>query len=652
MLKKNVAILFFFIVTIQLAFCQLSRTQLIGSYIYNFAKHTSWQNQENFDVFRITAFTENQEIIDELSKMAKTQTVNGTNIILKINSGIEANFNESQIIYISEDMTHLFLDIYDKIEGKEILIVSENYDNKKLVMLNLYDTNDNKLRFEMNKANIHGQGLTVGDEVLIIGGDEINVIDLYLKSQQSLRSMEKQIGSYEHKLLIFNNQIAKSKSNIDDQNQIIRNQEKTIASQQNEFNKIDKELKTLTGQFNEQHDLIEKEKLKLVLLNDSLLNNKKILDNQLAEIEIGKQTLSEQEARINSMNVELSNKNVALVERDETITRQQQTMYGFATLIALIIILAIVLGRALNKNKDKNIMLSQQKNELNIKNVELSDTIHKLNNTQNQLVNSEKMASLGVLTAGIAHEINNPINFVYTGAANLKQEFKEIYNVMMALDSKVTNKDEAFELVQKIAILKEKHDFDDSFELIPQIIEDIEIGAQRTAEIVVGLKNFSRMDQSSFSNIDIHKVIEGTLVLLKNEYKTKVEIIKNFESDLPIIEGTPGKINQVFLNIVNNAIDAIDTQGSIIFTSSSTKSNIKISIKDDGIGMDDLTVERIFDPFYTTKEVGKGTGLGLSISFGIINEHNGTIEVKSKIDKGTEFIITLPLSQTLKEETT
>lgn len=645
MLKKAIYIACFLFLSCQITFAQITRTQLVGAYLYNFVKHTSWQNQESIDRIKLLAITENEEIIEELKKMTSTQTVNGLKIELRVIDKIDDPFIMSHIIYCGQDKKHLYESIYEKIEGKNILLVGENYDNQRNVMLNLYDTNDGNLRFEMNKANILNQNLTISDEILITGGDEIDVIKLYLKSQQSLHSLEKQLSSNEHKLLIFNNQIAKSKANIKEQSQLIEEQKSTIENQQQKFNSISSEMRLLTEELNKQHQLIEIEKLKLNSLSDSLINSQLLLNNQLNEIADGNRILTEQQEKIDLMNEELSNKNVELVKRDKKIDLQQRTMFAFGLLTLLIISLTLFLSRAYSKNKQKNILLSKQKSELNSKNLELSETIHQLNDTQNQLVNAEKMASLGVLTAGIAHEINNPINFVYTGATNLKQEFKDIDKVLKEFNSKISTKEEAFEMVQKIALLKEKHDFKEAYDLIPQIINDIEVGAYRTAEIVDGLKNFSRMDQSSFSNIDLHKAIEGTLVLLKNEYKNKIEIIKQFDKNPPIIEGTPGKINQVVLNIVKNAIDAIDEKGEITIKTKVNNDNIVLSIKDNGKGMDPETIEHMFDPFYTTKEVGKGTGLGLSISFGIINDHNGKIEVKSEINKGAEIIITLPLSQ-------
>lgn len=634
------------------SFTQITRSRFISAYLYNFAKNTTWPNEKIDDSFTLVCVTTNKELVNELDRMTKSLTLNSKKINLKITPKVDSLLLSAQMVFVAGDKPRSYLDAYDMVENNPILLVSENLTDQRIVMLNLYSVNNNIL-FEMNKVNILNQGLIVSDEILISRGKEIDVIKMYLESQQSLRSMEKQISNFEQKLAIFNNQIAKSKLSLNQQNETIRQQRKTIELQQEKYNDLTYEMDSLFSQITFQREIMETEKAKLNLLRDSLSNNQRILNKQLLEIDNGKKTLLEQESEINLMNKDIVDKNFLLSERDKTITRQKRTMYVFGTLITLIISLTLILAKAFRKNRQKNILLSQQKAELNSKNNELSETINQLKITQDQLINSEKMASLGILTAGIAHEINNPINFVYTGAANLKQEFDDIDKVIKELNIEVTSSEEAYKKLQDIKKVMEEIDFNEAYSLIPQIVEDIKVGAQRTAEIVDGLKNFSRMDESSFSNIDLHKVLNGALVLLKNQLKIKdSSVIKNYEAELPLIEGNPGKINQVLLNIINNAIDSIANAGTITITTLSQDGSVKISIKDNGKGMDTGTIEKIFDPFYTTKEIGKGTGLGLSISYGIINDHNGEISVNSKEGDGTEFIISLPLKQSHKEQYT
>ena len=273
----------------------------------------------------------------------------------------------------------------------------------------------------------------------------------------------------------------------------------------------------------------------------------------------------------------------------------------------------------------------------------LHATVANLKAAQEQLVQSEKMASLGQLTAGIAHEINNPINFVTANIQPLKDDMADIIKFI----------DHYKEIIKKKGLENEfseigKNKLDASVEItkkeINNLLKGIEDGAKRTSEIVKGLRNFSRLDQNVFRKANMNEGLESTLTLLHSSYKNRIEIIKQY-GVLPEIDCFPGQINQVFMNILSNAIQAIPEEGKIFIKTWHDGKNVKISIKDTGGGMTDEVRKKIFDPFFTTKEVGKGTGLGLSISFGIIQKHNGEIEVFSKPGDGTEFVIRIPIIQ-------
>jgi len=286
-----------------------------------------------------------------------------------------------------------------------------------------------------------------------------------------------------------------------------------------------------------------------------------------------------------------------------------------------------------------------------IKNDELQKINKELKLTQTQLFHAKKMASLGVLTAGIAHEINNPVNFIYSGINSLKQDFEDIMPIMQ-ICNKATSIN--MESLDKLAEIKSNIDFGDIIEAIPQTIEDIKYGAQRTTEIIKGLRNFSRVDSTSKQNTNIHEGIDSTLLLLKNKCNSKVEIIKDFDKKIPKIMAFAGELNQVFMNLISNAIDAINSKQSEannngfkgiikINTKQVSEDHIHISISDNGPGISKEIIDNIFDPFFTTKDIGKGTGLGLAISHGIMEKHNGNISVRSKIGKGTRFVIELPI---------
>ncbi|MGC1390925.1 MAG: AAA family ATPase [Bacteroidales bacterium] len=284
--------------------------------------------------------------------------------------------------------------------------------------------------------------------------------------------------------------------------------------------------------------------------------------------------------------------------------------------------------------------ISQKNEQLSIQKEELRMTLENLKHSQFQLLQSEKMASLGQLVAGIAHEINNPVNFISAGVESLNDNLEEISLVMDSYD-KITPLNVETKL-KEIKELKERIEYKESKREIEKLIRSIKNGTKRTTEIVKGLRTFSRLDEDTLNMADIHEGLDSTLILLHNKYKNRIDIVKNY-GEIPLIECYPGQLNQVFMNILSNAVDAITDKGTITISTSITNGVVHISIKDTGRGIPENLKEKIFEPFYTTKEVGRGTGLGLSISHGIMVKHKGTIDFKSEQGKGSEFIISLPM---------
>lgn len=294
-----------------------------------------------------------------------------------------------------------------------------------------------------------------------------------------------------------------------------------------------------------------------------------------------------------------------------------------------------------------NKKLENANKDLHERKEELEKTLEQLKNAQMHLVQSEKMASLGILLAGIAHEINNPVNFIYAGVNSLIRDFNDLKTVIENIDALNKDSYNAAEMLSKIHDLKNEHEFKTAYEAITETLQDIKLGATRIKEIINSLNKFSKQETEQWKKANIHDEIENVLVLLKNKYKHHIEIIRQFNESLPWVECYPGKLNQVLMNILSNAIDAIgEKQGSITIKTDFSTDNVTISIRDTGKGIKDEDMPKIFDPFFTTKDVGQGLGLGLAISYSIIQEHKGKIQVKSVINEGTEFIISLPITQT------
>lgn len=273
----------------------------------------------------------------------------------------------------------------------------------------------------------------------------------------------------------------------------------------------------------------------------------------------------------------------------------------------------------------------------------LSASMDDLRDAQEQLIQAEKMASLGQLTAGIAHEINNPINFVSANTTPLKEDLVDILRVMEYYDKVIKEKSLEMDFLE-VKKFKEEIHYETTVAEVTNLLRGIEDGARRTSEIVKGLRNFSRLDQNIFRKTNLTECLESSLTLLHSSYKNRIEIVKDY-GDLPEVDCFPGQINQVIMNILSNAIQAIPEKGKIFIKTKALGDMVRISVKDTGSGMSEDVRKKIFDPFFTTKEVGKGTGLGLYISYGIIEKHNGKIEVFSNSGDGTEFVITMPIDQ-------
>ncbi len=276
---------------------------------------------------------------------------------------------------------------------------------------------------------------------------------------------------------------------------------------------------------------------------------------------------------------------------------------------------------------------------------ELNQAIESLKGAQSQLVHSEKMASLGQLTAGIAHEINNPINFISSGMKSVEFTLDAVREILAKYDELENNLDKADQILKEVKELKEDHEYEEIMGELDVMVRDVNYGVTRTIEIVKGLRVFSRLDEEEMKRANINENLDATLVLLRNKTKNRIKVSKYYDDNMNEIDCYPGQLNQVFMNIINNAIQAIPEEredGEIVLYTEETADEVSVRIKDNGVGIPEDVKSRIWEPFFTTKAVGVGTGLGMSISYSIIEKHNGRIELDSEVGNGTEFSITIP----------
>lgn len=295
--------------------------------------------------------------------------------------------------------------------------------------------------------------------------------------------------------------------------------------------------------------------------------------------------------------------------------------------------------------------LRQMRRELKRKNKRLKKTIAQLKNTQMQLIQSEKMAALGVLSAGIAHEINNPVNFIKTSILSLQRDVEDLVRVTTLGASFCHGSDDP--ICKEMIRLQQEIEYETILEEIPRLFGSILEGIRRTEEIVQSLRTFARHDEIISESVNIHEIIDFALIMLRNRYKMNVTILRDY-GKVPHVRCFVGKMSQVMVNVLSNAIDAIERKEGSQVNQISIKTRtqqrddrafVVIDVTDTGTGIAEEHIHKVFDPFFTTKEVGKGVGLGLFITRNIVQEQGGFIEVVSPPGQGATFSIFLPQAQ-------
>ncbi|HYW21763.1 MAG TPA: ATP-binding protein [Nodularia sp. (in: cyanobacteria)] len=369
------------------------------------------------------------------------------------------------------------------------------------------------------------------------------------------------------------------------------------------------------------------------------------------------------------------NRNISLGLQGKVAEYRQRMIWAIGgSIISLIMLIPawllvlILLPKYLIAKKNSQAALEETNSRLEIevaarteklkqKNIQLKQTLQELQQTQVQLIQTAKMSSLAHLVAGVAHEINNPVNFIHGNLMHVSKYTEKLLTLINQYQQTYTDDN------PDINILIEEIDLDFITDDLPKILSSMSVGTVRIRNIVLSLRNFSRLDEAEMKPVNIHEGIDSTLLILQSRLKgqheqPEIEVIKDY-GNLPLVECYAGGLNQVFMNLITNAIEALqqkkrqDNQeiqphfsSIIIHTQVKNKENVIISIKDNATGISEKVKNRLFEPFFTTKPVGKGTGLGLSISYQIIvDSHRGKIECVSEPGKGTEFLIEIPIKQ-------
>lgn len=655
----------------------VTENQLKASLVFNFLKSVDWPKEATIDTFRIEIFGDDPEIIGLLEKMQMLK-VKDKPIRVEVCTAIDKIGNPN-ILYVTSSKNYFVKDIHNLFTGKHVLVITDHYQYQRYIMINFVTAQNGKLQFEINTKNLEESDFKSSPKLVLLGGTEIDVRKLFQETEQSLISEMEKASNYAKELEQRKQEINHANTRLSQLNKQLQEEHVRIQAQKNE-------LEVLTAQTETQQQKLNEKNLVLEAQQNEIKRKERLLDREQrelllkqAQIEKYGQILKGQEEEIKKRQVVIDNQGNTLSSQMNIIKTQKTYLYFLSALIVLIIFLSVIALRSFillrrnnrlleltnNELKGKNLEIRAQAKELEEKNnlleqinyelnlsrseileqkEELSVTLSKLTDAQQQLIQSEKMASLGVLVAGIAHEINNPVNFISTGVTGIEKVIQKLLLFLTELDK--IQSGSADPSIRKLTELRDQLKLQASLELIPEVITNIKMGIERTIAIISGLRLYSYVDRDEKSMHLINDIIETSLLLIKPQIKGYIEIRKDYQAVSPCFVH-PGKIGQVIINLLSNAIDAISEKtspGSAIISIRTweTDAFVKAEFNDTGNGIPPEKIDKIFDPFFTTKKIGKGTGLGLSISLGIINEHNGHITASNNKDGGATIKIEIP----------
>lgn len=611
----------------------VQKEKVIAAYVYSFARNIEWPKEAN--EFTIQLITDNPILLEEFNELSQSKEVRGNPIKL-VSSSSAIISQQTHLVYISNNYNSAVRSIFLQARGHNVLLVTDNFLEDRFTMINFKEAEDNTLAFEINRANIINQGLKILPEMILLGGTDIDMADLYREAQDSIQSLESKIGNLQGRYDSLYSSSERIQNYIEQQQDLIDHQLEEISLKQSTIINQSKALDSLSVGVEASEQRLNSLLTQMREREEDFEKLQSSISDQETQLEEGSLILEEQFRLIEEQDNLISQRESSLEQMVSVVSTQKKTvgMLVFFSLVTLASLLAIV--RAYRQRRDHARKLAEQRDEL-------SQTLKELHQTQSKLVQSEKMASLGVLTAGIAHEINNAINFVASGIHVLESNIKEITPVITQV-KRLKRDENLSDNIEKLIDVKEKLGYNNIQKVIAEVVKNIKIGSDRTTEIVKGLRTFSMTNTEAVQDIDIVNEIDVALLLLNNRIKDKIKVEKKYDHKTLLVDGYKGQLGQVFLNILSNAVDALQTveHPEIVVDLTVLKTKIKIAFTDNGVGMDKEDLARIFDPFYTTKKIGAGTGLGLSIAYGIVEQHKGNVEVTSRKGKGTSFTITLP----------
>ena len=597
-LKYNILI-FIILISVKTTFSQNKREEIIVAYINNFAKYTTWPNENDIDTFKIELITDNIQLTKEFENYALKRKIKEKPIKI-ISEKKNIVTTDIQIILLTKANTINFDNIYELIGNKPVLLVTENAKDKRYVMINLYTNEKNQIVFEVNKSNIINQNLEINPEILLAGGSEIDIASLYRSAQISLRSMQKELENKENSLDILSVEIQKSVDEIKKQKIELNKQKKIL-------NERAKSIDSLQNVFYRQNHVLKSQQ-------DSIINKNHVLENQLnkigsqwKELDNQEKLLQRKQRQIDTLNKEIEVKNAVLGNQTKII-KQQKVILNISVITGVIIIILIIIVLvSYRNNKLKSKLLVKQKEEI-------EEQLSKLKTLNLKLKNADHYKS--VFLASMSHELRTPLNSIigYTGI------------LLMGMTGELNEE-------QNKQLTKVKNNANHLLSLINDILDISKIEADK---VELDIQEFKLSDV-------INEVIE--IILPKAEEK-QMTVTTDVNKYL-ILTTDKRRVKQVILNLVSNSVKYSNSGNVHIFTDYLSENKFRLTVKDDGIGISENDMARLFQPFQqidsTLTRKNSGTGLGLYLSRKIISLLGGYISVKSEIGKGSEFYFEMPV---------